>query len=142
MDFLLFDFAPDVPGVPAVIPNSVAVALQLGYNGVDETDISTLFVYHDEKLVLEFDVGEKSWRSAIFVEAWLDYRGYEDLVEFQVDQVFLLALEAYMGEGVWADAVNPALNNHVFLRAIRSAGDRRVKIEVEFQLPEDEESSD
>ena len=125
------NFSPDGE-ILAVVANSDAAAQQLGHKRVSDTNILTLIVYHDGVEVFREEVGEGKYRSAIFVEAWIVYRGHERGLRQSIvfDQIALHALEQYMGARVWGEATDPQGSKHGFVRAVTSGQKKEVLVGV------------
>ncbi len=100
----------------AVKRNSVTVAKRLGLSSPSETTISQIIV-RDEEGEQKFEIGEGKYASAVFCQAILQGSGQTDFtfVPFALER-----LEEYMGATVMADARNPDLDNHGFVRALLS----------------------
>lgn len=132
-----FNFTPDGENL-AVVSNSEAAASQLGYSGVEEVCIAgiTITVGDGESTWYE-KVGEGKYRSALFVEAMMAYRGHSrrSIDSICVDDVFMLALRGYMGERVWAEATGSNGEKHGFIRALLRGQGKDVTIDVTWKKP-------
>ncbi len=137
MNYRGFNFTTDGEN-PAVVPNSEAAASQLGYSGVEEVCIAgiTITVGDGESTWFE-KVGDGKYRSAVFVEAMLAYRGHSRglMSKIVVDEVFMLALRGYMGERVWAEATDSNGEKHGFIRALLRGQGKDVTIDVTWKKP-------
>lgn len=127
-----FNFVRDRGDLLAVVSNSDAAAVQLGYAGVEETRVATIIVNYDGKEAWRDDVGEGKYRSAIFLEAWKAYRGQDQNLAYAipVDDVFLSALEAFVGETIWAEATETGGDKHAFIRAILAGVGQEVTVDL------------
>lgn len=135
MSYEGFDFVPD-GDKPAVVLNSEAVASRLyGTTDVSVVQIEKLSVIVDGEVIYDETVVEGIYRSALFVEGMMAYRGHSrrGIDSILVDAVFLLALRGYMGERVWVEATDPCRATHSFIRAILSGEETDVTIHVAWK---------
>lgn len=135
MSYQGFNFVTDADK-PAVVPNSEAAASQLGYGGVDEVCIAALTITVGKGVSTWHEkVEDGKYRSAVFVEAWMAYRGHSrrSMSKITVDDVFMLALRGYMGEQVWAEAIDPNGDKHGFIRALLRGQGKDATIDVTWK---------
>ena len=139
MAFAGFNFVPDGE-LAAVVSNSDTAACQLGYGHVSEARIARLRVIVHDVIVFDEEVGDGKYRSAIWVEAMLAYRGfgYRQVEYLVVDAVAYLALRGYMGNKICNQAVESKGKNHAFVYAILATEDssESVVIQVEWKMAE------
>ncbi len=114
----------------AVQVNGPAIAKQIGLSDPSEVPITFMDVVNPENGEIEFDteVGEGKYLSAVFVENVYQKSERNDNIVI-VDAEFRTNLEAYVGEKITADAKNPELDNHGFVRAIFST-DKTLHIKI------------
>ena len=112
----------------AVKVNGPTVAKCLGYSDPSKTLISKIEIINPKtgKILLEVDIGEGKYLSAIWVEYYLSEIGKPKSDYLDIARV---SLKSYMGLQVVTDAINPKLNNHLFVRTLLSTTDiLRLKI--------------
>ncbi|MFM2424263.1 MAG: hypothetical protein RLZZ70_654 [Candidatus Parcubacteria bacterium] len=134
-----FTFVPDGESA-AVLPNSEAIARKLGYAQVDQAAIAALIVYHDGVEVFRGEVEDGMYRSAIFVEAWMAYRGYGrgQTNTLVFDTIAILALERYVGNRVWTEASDQTTTAHPFVRSIMAGDGKEIRIAVAWRTSQDQ----
>jgi len=136
MAFAGFNFEADGEK-PAVIANSDAAASTLGYTTVEDTRIAHMRVLFDDTVVWKSDIGEGKYRSAIFVEAMMAYRGnYNWEQVLLMDAVAYLALRDYMGATVCHEAIKFDGDKHAFVHALLTAENSgfSVRVQVEWKF--------
>jgi len=108
----------------AVQVNGSAIAKQMGLSDLSEVPITFMDVVNPKNGMIKFntEVGEGKYLSAVFVEDVYQKSGRDDNIVI-VDAEFRINLEAYVGEKITADAKNPKLDNHGFVRAILSTNE-------------------
>ncbi len=134
MSFLGFNFVPDGE-LGAVVSNGDIAAKQLGYEVVSDVCIAQVRVYVDGEVFFNDAVGEGKYRSAVWVEAMMAYRGkgrYET-TELAIDAVAYFALRGYMGEKVCQQAIESKGGKHPFVYAVLATEGRNLDIVVEIQ---------
>lgn len=111
----------------AVTANGPTVASQLGYADPSQTAITALAVLDgDGSSIFADKIGEGKFLSAIFVEGWIKYRNLDRAgrpSQILFDSIARSALELYMGKKVCADARDPHMENHAFVRALLSTNE-------------------
>lgn len=125
-----FNFEKDAENRLAVLPNSAAAAKTLGYDSVSRVAIKTLVVYHGGFEHIQIGVAESTYRSAIFVEAMMAYRGLGRGTSNGLifDDVAMMALRGYVGEQVWSEAVDKDGSKHSFIRALLAGAGKEVRV--------------
>jgi len=134
MAFEGFNFEADGEK-PAVIPNSDAAATTLGYAGVEGTRIAHMCVWVGDTVVWSSYIGDGKYRSAIFVEAMLAYRGGYNWGQqvLLMDAVAYLALRGYMGATVCHEAIKSDGEKHAFLHALLTAENSGLVVRVQVE---------
>lgn len=136
MQFVGFNFVPDGE-LAAVMSNGDTAANQLGYTAVSEVRIAHLRVIVNDDVIFDDVVGEGKYRSAVWVEAMLAYRGcgYRETEYLSVDAVACLALRGYMGNKVCNQAIESKGEKHAFVYAILATEDsgKSVVVQVEWK---------
>ena len=119
MSFGGFNFVTD-GDKPAVVANGDTAANQLGYDNVSSVLIAHIRVTVNNVVVFDDVVVDGKYRSAVWVEAMLAYRGcarYER-TELVIDDVAYFTLRGYMGRQVCQQALETRGQSHPFVYAI------------------------
>ena len=120
-----------------MVPNSNTAAKQLGYENVADTRVARMLVIVHDEVVFDQVVEEGKYRSAIWVEAMMAYRGYgyRGTQYLEVDDVAYFALRGYMGYKVCNQAIESKGESHAFVYAILATEDsvESVVIQVEWK---------
>ena len=135
MSCIGFNFVEDTFKSVAVLTNSENAAERLGYREVSEVKIAELVVYHDGVEAWRCEVQEGTYRSAIWVEAMLAYRGKSryEADYLQIDDVAVMAIRGYMGERILALATDPATKVCGFTRAIITPNTADIRVDVTWK---------
>lgn len=106
----------------AVVENGRRVTEWMGYSDPSETQISYIEVVTPQgEILFEDEVGDGKYLSAIWVESRFKLANQPISASLEVTWVGREQLKQYMGAKVIADATNPDLENHGFVRAVMSA---------------------
>jgi hypothetical protein len=106
----------------AVIENGRRVTEWMGYSDPSETRISYLEVVTPQgEILFEDEIGEGKYLSVIWVESRFKLANKDVSDQLEVSWIGREQLKQYMGAKVIADATNPNLDNHGFVRAVMSA---------------------
>jgi len=122
----------------AVLANGKAATKWLGLENPSETKVSHLEVVNPEtgEILFEDTVGEGKYFSAIWIQYQVHMSGADSLDVLYFNDVRKKHLKKYMGEIVIADAENPELENHAFVRALLST-DTVLHINITWKIKKD-----
>lgn len=109
---------------PAVVENGRRMTEWMGYTNPSETQIAFLdVVTAQDEILFQVEIVEGAYLSAIWVESRFKLSNKPISDSLEITWVGREQLKQYMGAKVIADATNPNLKNHGFVRSLMSTED-------------------
>lgn len=106
----------------AVLTNGEAITKWLNLESPSQTKVAHLEIINPDTGEILFDnsIGKGKYFSAIWIQYQVRLSGADGLNTLYFNDLRKAHLIKYMGEKVVADATNPELENHDFVRALLS----------------------